>query len=74
MRSERDWMRLGSDDLAADMHSDTDEPGITDEALGEVLAAHHEADLADPDVTEQTDEARAAAVDALVRGYVGAWS
>lgn len=66
MRSERDWMRLGSEAESEDRRTGNKAPRfITDDDLRGVLADHFEADLHNAEMCD--DET--AAVDALVAGY-----
>lgn len=61
----RRWERLGSEAEGEDRAAGHTGP-ISDEDLASALAAHHDEDLA-----ELPEDDRAAAVDALVRGYRG---
>ena len=63
-RSERDWMRLGSESATEDR--DARNSGlISDADLESALEGHFDADLSNPEITED----REAAVAALVYGY-----
>lgn len=70
-RTEMAWQTIGEQGAAAD-HRRHVAPAQDEAEIRGALAYHHVGDLDDPEITEQTPEARDAAIAALTRGYVDA--
>lgn len=68
-RSAAKWHEIGENSAAADLARHV-RPATGDAEVRQALAYHHCADLDDPEIAEQTQEGREAALDALVNGYL----